>query len=225
MRRFFFVIITFIIFTILVPIIIVTRHEAKMDVKNVDEENEISKIEVIESDVKLKVYNHKTNEIMHLYLEEYIVNVVAAEMPASFELEALKAQAVAARTYAIWKKMIHGEEGDPTHPGAILCTNHAHCQEWLSLEELEQRHGKLWTYIYLPRVKEAVKNTRSIIMTYDLRAVEPLYHSTSGGKTENSEDVFSHKVPYLRSVASPFEERSPSLVNEKKLHSISLSIQ
>ncbi|MBN4050688.1 MAG: stage II sporulation protein D [Alkaliphilus sp.] len=217
MRKFFFVVIAFIVFIVLVPVIIVTREEVRIEGDDVNEDSDATEIEVIESDLMIKVYNHRTSEIMSLYLEDYIVNVVAAEMPASFELEALKAQAVAARTYAIWKKNMHGKEGDPAHSGAILCTDHAHCQEWLSNDELAKIHGKLWIYIYLPRIKESVKNTRGIIMTYNMKPIEPLYHSTSGGKTENSEDVFSNKVSYLRSVPSPFEERSPSLLNEKKL--------
>ncbi|MGV8145804.1 MAG: stage II sporulation protein D [Alkaliphilus sp.] len=217
MRRFFFVVIAFSLFIILVPIIIVAISDTTTVRKDTEEYSDVSEIEVIESDLIIKVYNHRTNKIMSLYLEDYVVNVVAAEMPASFELEALKAQAVAARTYAIWKKNMHGKEGDPAHDGAILCTNHAHCQEWLSDEELRERHGELWMHMYLPRIKESVKSTRSIIMTYNMRPIEPLYHSTSGGKTENSEDVFSNKVSYLRSVSSPFEERSPSLINEKKL--------
>jgi len=95
MRKFFFVVIAFIVFIVLVPVIIVTREEVRIEGDDVNEDSDATEIEVIESDLMIKVYNHRTSEIMSLYLEDYIVNVVAAEMPASFELEALKAQAVA----------------------------------------------------------------------------------------------------------------------------------
>ncbi|SCY87267.1 stage II sporulation protein D [Alkaliphilus peptidifermentans] len=208
-------IITFIITTLIIPIVIITS--CSIDIPAIEKHKQTREIEAVESDLIIKVYNHKTNRVMELYLEEYILNVVAAEMPASFEIEALKAQAVAARTYAIWKLKGFNDKGNTQHPSAPLCTNHTHCQEWLSTDELRERHGRLWMYQYWGKLEEAVESTTGIILTYNMNPIEPLYHSTSGGKTENSEDVFSSEVPYLRSVSSPYEERSPVLVDKQQV--------
>lgn len=214
MRGIFFAIITFIISTLLIPLFILSSCDI-----NVPSRDKPRRVEenIIESDLKITVLNHETNEVMELFLEEYIANVVAAEMPAAFDIEALKAQAVAARTYAIWKMMAFKDRENPQHPEAVLCTSHTHCQEWLSMEDLRERHGRLWMYNYWDKIQEAVEDTRGIIMTYNMEPIEPLYHSTSGGRTENAEDVFSNAKPYLKSVASPYEERSPVLTDTKSL--------
>jgi len=212
MKGIFFAIIAFIVTTLIIPLIIITTFDINIPLR--DKQVKYQQ-ETIESDMKIKVYNHITDEIMELYLEEYLENVVAAEMPGSFELEALKAQAVAARTYAIWKINRFSSTENPIHPGASLCTDHQHCQEWLSSEELKSRHGKEWMNKYWPKIQEAVATTAGVIMTYNMQPIEPLYHSTSGGQTENSEDVYVSALPYLRSVSSPYEERSPVLVDSK----------
>ncbi|ABW20085.1 stage II sporulation protein D [Alkaliphilus oremlandii] len=208
MKGIFFGVIFFLVVTLVMPMIIVTSCDISIPMKDKPVEKN-----VVESDLTVTVYNHKTNKIMELELERYLIGVVAAETPAAFEMEALKAQAVAARTYAVWRKDVNQDAGHPQHPGAILCTNHQHCQEWLSTEELKERHGNKWMKQYLPKIKEAVSSTKGIVMTYNMKPIEPLYHSTSGGITENSEDVFSSALPYLRSVSSPYEEGSPVLVD------------
>ncbi len=212
MKGIFFGILAFIATTLILPLIIITAFN--INIPLIDKQPSHGNI-TIESDMKIKVYNHKTEEIMELYLEEYVKNVVAAEVPAGFEVEAIKAQAVAARTYAIWKINRFKDTENPEHPGASLCTDHQHCQEWLSLEELEDRHGKSWINNYWPKIEEAVASTAGEIMTFNMEPIEPLYHSTSGGQTENSEDVYVSALPYLRSVSSPYEERSPVLVDSK----------
>lgn len=211
MKGIFFAILSVVITTLLIPMLIITSCELNVPIRDKP------KVETVESDMSLTVLNHETGEIMELDLEEYLLNVVAAEMPAAFELEALKAQAVAARTYALWKIISFKDKENPNHPGADLCTSHTHCQEWISKEDLRESHGRLWMYQYWPKIEKAVAETRGIIMTYDMKPIEPLYHSTSGGQTENSEDVFSAAVPYLRSVSSPYEERSPVLVDKKTI--------
>ena len=212
MRGILFGIIFLSITIILMPMFIISS--CNISIPNRDM---LSKQQIIESDLAIVVYNNKTKKNMELGLEDYIIGVVAAEVPAAFEMEALKAQAVAARTYALWRKFTYGDEGSPNHPGAIVCTSHLHCQEWLSMEELKERHGNKWIKEYLPKIKEAVASTKGVVMTYNMQPIEPLYHSTSGGITENSEDVFARNVPYLRSVSSPYEEDSPVLVDSYKI--------
>ena len=85
------------------------------------------------------------------------------------------------------------------------------------MEELKSRHGASWIKELWPRIEEAVKSTRGIIMTYNMEVIQPLYHSSSGGKTENSEDVFASALPYLKSVSSPFEEEAPVFMDKKEI--------
>lgn len=127
-------------------------------------------------------------------LEDYLFGVVAAEMPASFSPEALKAQAVAARTYTMHRiaSNIHG--------GAI-CADHSCCQAWISSEELEQKwEGAFETYA--SAIRSAVKETDGLCLTYDGAAILAAFHSSSNGRTESSENAFGTALPYLVSVES-----------------------
>lgn len=172
-----------------------------------DKDEPVKRIELEENNDALKIYNSKTNEIEEIEIEEYIKGVVAAEMPAAFDIEALKAQAVAARTYAVSRIERFGD-GHPDHPQSPLCTG-IHCQAWLSLDELKQAHGDKWVNEYWPKIREAVDSTKGEVLMFDEELIEPLFHSTSGGMTEDSEDVFVSAKPYLRAVESPYEEDAP----------------
>ncbi len=156
---------------------------------------------------RIKVYNAASNKSESLPLDEYVKGVVAAEMPAAFHIEALKAQAIAARTYAI-SRSIRFESGHPDHPDASLCSG-VHCQAYLSLEELEMLHGEKWIEDYWAKIEESVESTRNLVIYYEGDIVEPLYHSTSGGMTEDAVNVFAVDSPYLKAVESPYEEGSP----------------
>lgn len=174
---------------------------------------EIDREKVVESNQTVRVYVHETKNIVEIDLEEYVKGVVAGEMPAAFELEALKAQAVAARSYAVARMNQLKEGGQPAHPGAELCDG-VHCQVWLSKDKLRQIKTKYWMRDYWPKIEKAVEETKGLILTYQGKPVDqPLFHSTSGGRTENSEDVFAAFVPYLRSVESPYEDRAPHLTD------------
>lgn len=156
------------------------------------------------------VFRHATGKTVTLDLEEYVAGVVAGEMPATFELEALKAQAVAARTYALSKMLRAEESGNSAdHPSAPLCDD-THCQVYRDEEELLELKGKDWMEDGWVKILEAVRATAGEVMYYDGALVEqPLFHSASGGKTENSEDVFVSALPYLRSVDSLYEGEAP----------------
>lgn len=157
----------------------------------------------------IKVYRHISGKTETVAFEDYIKGVVAGEMPASFEQEALKAQAVAARTYSLSKIIRSGEGGNPDHPSAPVCDD-THCQVYRSPDELEEIKSAEWMATGWPKIREAVDSTRGQLMYYQGALVEqPLFHSSSGGKTENSEDVFVSALPYLRSVDSPYETAAP----------------
>nr|WP_312576845.1 stage II sporulation protein D [Sedimentibacter sp.] len=163
----------------------------------------------------IKVYNLKTNDVIVIDFEEYLKGVVASEMPAEFNIEALKAQAVTARTYLLYK-LKKFPDGQPEHPDAPICTG-THCQVWNSKEDLIASHESGWYETYWGKIEEAVNSTRGQILTYEGKIIEPLFHSTSGGRTENSEDVFSNSVPYLRSVESPYENNAPKLHDSEEI--------
>jgi stage II sporulation protein D len=157
----------------------------------------------------INVYRHVSGKTESIPFEDYVKGVVAGEMPADFELEALKAQAVAARTYSLSKIIRSGSGGNPDHPSAPVCDD-THCQVYRSPEELAEIKSAEWMATGWPKIQKAVDSTKGQLMYYQGTLVEqPLFHSSSGGKTENSEDVFVSALPYLRSVDSPYEAAAP----------------
>jgi stage II sporulation protein D len=119
-----------------------------------------------------------------LPLEDYLVGVLGSEMPRSFPLEALKAQAVAARTYALQKKL--EQYGQPFHLGSSV---------------ISQVYGGLKAED--PRTREAVEATRGQVLTYDLQPIEAYFHSSCGGKTESGANALGRDLPYLKPVSCP----------------------
>ncbi len=146
---------------------------------------------------KIKVYNVSDDKVYNLYTEEYLISVVAAEMPSVFETEALKAQAVAARTYSMQKY----NKSDVSHNGADICTNFAHCQAYCSYNEMQDKWGNDFKKNY-NKIKSAVESTRGEYLCYDGTPALTVFHSCSDGKTENAHDVWGGDIPYLVSVDS-----------------------
>ncbi len=163
----------------------------------------------------ISVYNSSTNKIQEMDIETFLYGVLSAEMSSDFSEEALKAQAVAARTYIIYKKENNMTKG---HKGADICTDSNHCQAYFSYDELKKNKGDDWIKESYPKIKKAVDDTKGHILIYDEKAILPLYFSTSSGKTENCEEVFSSQYPYLKSVSSPYEEQSPRYYTETKIN-------
>lgn len=139
-------------------------------------------------------------------LNEYLVGVVGGEMPASFPLEALKAQAVAARTYAVRRMACYGGEGCGKD-GADICTDSSCCQAYTSPQELKANFGEN-ARRYMDKLTEAVYSTDGEVILYNGSPIEALYHSSAGGRTEDAQNVFSSALPYLVGVESPGEEGS-----------------
>jgi len=157
----------------------------------------------------INVYRHASGITESVKFEDYVAGVVAGEMPSNFEMGALKAQAVAARTYSLSKIIRSGDGGNPNHSSAPVCDD-THCQVYRDPIELSRIKSVEWMDTGWPRIKSAVESTKGQLMYYQDKLVEqPLFHSSSGGKTENSEDVFVSAVPYLRSVDSEFESAAP----------------
>ena len=180
------------------------------------ERQELKQIETyLVTDSTLNVYNAKTKKVETMALEDYIVCVVAGEMPASYEKEALKAQAVAARTYTVSKIRSAGGGGCNQGENADICTSSAHCQAFVDMETRKANWGADYA-VYEQKIEEAVAETAGQILVYDGKPIEALYHASSGGKTEDVENVYSNALPYLKSVDSPGEGTMGSNSAEKK---------
>ena len=128
-------------------------------------------------------------------MTDYLTGVVAAEMPAGFEEEALRAQAVAARSYALYCAAAH------RHAGADVCADSGCCQAWLDDAGMHERLGKDYDY-YAAKLRRAVETTAGEYLTYDGAPVFAAFHSSSAGATEDSGRVWN-AVPYLVSVPTP----------------------
>lgn len=137
-------------------------------------------------------------ETLNLTMDEYLIGAVAAEMPASFEPEALKAQAVALRTYAIYKKEFEPER----HPDADICSDPTCCAAWVDEAYLREQWGDDYD-MYLEKITQAVSDTDSLYLTYDGEPVLAAFHSSSNGYTEASSEVWGAALPYLVSVSTP----------------------
>ena len=146
-------------------------------------------------------------------LEEYLVGVVAAEMPAEYHIEALKAQAVAARSYILKK----AETVNSDHKDAIVCDNPAHCKGYIDENGARGKWSDKKEDEYLKKIKTAVAKTKGEYMIYEGETVEAFFFARSGGRTENSEDVWGEKRGYLKSVNSEDDLLHPEAYEEKIL--------
>ncbi len=193
-------IIVFVLLAIVFPALTVKKDSGKTPQDSTpDIEFNISKLPESE-DIMVWIDGNLTK----MPMEEYLVGVVAAEMPASYEMEALKAQAVAARTYTQYKKN-HG--GCSAHTGADICCDSSHCQAYISTEEMAENWGSdLSTYIQ--KIVSAVNETSGELIYYDGEEIQVFFHASAGGRTENSENVYPEALPYLVSVDSQGEESS-----------------
>lgn len=153
--------------------------------------------------IPIVVYDTENDTEMKMDLEEYLKGVVAAEMPAEFDIEALKAQAVAARSFAYGRITGTYKSKEGVHDPRGLCIDPAHCQAWKSKADATKSWGVLFAARNWGKIERAVSETRGVIAVYDGKIANTLFHSNSGGRTENSEEVWDGvSVPYLRSVES-----------------------
>lgn len=152
--------------------------------------------------VQLAVKDGDAVEIMAL--DVYLQGVVRGEMPASFELEALKAQAAAERTYIYYQLAAGRKEA---HPNADVCTDPSCCNAWLSEEAAREKWGGDFDG-WESRIEEAVAATDGQVALYDGQPILAVFHSSSAGKTAGAGDVWSGDMPYLRSVDSPEGEET-----------------
>ena len=149
----------------------------------------------------IKLLHKSSDEVEEVNVDEYLCNVVAAEMPASFEMEALKAQAVVARTYTVYK-VEHKK-----HDNADICDDSSCCQAWISKEERLNKWEESKREEYWDKILKAVNETKGQIITYENQPINAFFHSNSGGKTEIPVNVWGKSnLPYLQVVETAGEE-------------------
>ena len=151
----------------------------------------------------IKLYHQDSNQIEELPIDQYLYGVVSAEMPASYEIEALKAQAIVARTYTLYQII----KGSKKHEGADICDKSTCCQAWISKEDrlakwAEDERESNWN-----KIEQAVNETSGKIITYDGEPIDAFFHANSGGKTESASNVWGgENLPYLQSVETSGED-------------------
>lgn len=159
------------------------------------------------SEVIVRVHRTATNTIERVTLSNYLVGVVAAEMPSDFHIEALKAQAMAARTYVV-RRLV----SDPSSQIKDNVDNQAYKNkdEW----------RKLWGNQYdkkMKKIEKAVSDTDNLVITYHHELISPVFFSTGNGRTEYAGDYWQTDVPYLKSVESPWDKKSPKYEGKKRM--------
>lgn len=169
---------------------------------NINQNNDVVNEENKNFGTIINLYR-KNGSIVSMELDEYLIGVVGAEMPASFNIEALKAQAIVARTYTL--KTINS--------GKKLSDDNS-TQNYKSNEELKNTWGSSYN-TYYNKVRSAVIDTKGIVIKYNSGLIDALYHSTSNGYTEDASNVWKNSVPYLKSVSSEYDTTNKNFIYNK----------
>lgn len=214
MRKVLLYILCMVFLCFLIPILFTTKNK----IKEVERDNEVQeKEEIITYDYgkynKVKLLHAKTGGIEEIELDTYLLGVVSSEMPASFEIEALKAQAVVARTYTIYK-ITEGKK----HESADICDDSKCCQAWISKEDRLNKWDEQNKEEYWAKIEEAVNSTKGKIVTYEGKPINAFFHSNSGGKTDTATSVWGgSNYPYLQTVATSEEDTYSQYSSEVNL--------
>lgn len=217
MKKIILLMLIFIIICFAIPILLTNAFKTG---KNIMASTENTILITYEETPKIKEYNYdnygtvkllhtKINSVEQIAIDEYLYGVVSAEMPVNFNIEALKAQAIVARTYTIYKII----QNSGKHENADICDNSACCQAWISkqdrLEKWKQNSDESissnpeanWN-----KIIAAVEETKGKIITYNGQPINAFFHSNSGGKTEIPLNVWGGTgYPYLQTVATSGE--------------------
>ena len=209
MKKIGLCVLVFVILCFLLPVVFTKPFQiAEASGQNTEKEENIIEGQT-EQEYDYKQYNTiqllhaSTAEVEELPLDTYLYGVVSSEMPASFEKEALKAQAVVARTYTIYKIQNDSQK----HEGADICDNSACCQAWISKEARLAKWEESTREEYWNKIVTAVEETKGKIITYEGKPINAFFHANSGGKTETTLNVWGGSgYPYLQTVATTGEE-------------------
>ena len=213
MKKAIFYIIWFITIVFILPVIFTTSPKSQETIAQEEnqtqstEENNNIKTEDMNPYYlkyqKIKLLHTGTGEIEELDMNEYLYGVVSAEMPASYEKEALKAQAIVARTYTIYQAMNNGSK----HENADICDDYACCQAWSRKEDRFAKWNENEAEANWQKNVECVDGTTGKIILYDEKPINAFFHSNSGGITETSLNIWGGiDYPYLKSVETSGED-------------------
>lgn len=209
MLKFKIVAIALLFVIIIVPF---TAYSVKNDNKD---DNNTKRTEDI-YDMEILLYRTESKSVQKINGYEYICAVVAGEMPANFEAEALKAQTVAAFTYML-NKMNYVKENpdvDIGHAGGYVCDDYSHCKAYLSKNEALEKWGKSWFEKYYPRIEDAVSSVFGKYITYDGQPVNAVFHAISNGNTCSAKEVWGNEVSYLTSVSCESDKNAEGYKTE-----------
>lgn len=201
MKKLLIVYTAFLFIIYLIPSMICTRTVASINSDSQSDSGEIPKKTVT-------VYFKDTSEKKSMPIEEYLLGVVAAEMPANFPLEALKAQAVASRSYVL-DKMVSGGNKIESHYGADVCTDSAHCKAWISKDDRFKKWAESEAEKNWAKISAAVTETAGEYMTFEGEPITAVFYAISAGTTERAEDVWGGNVPYLQNADSSLDVNAP----------------
>ncbi len=151
------------------------------------------------SPVEPSIMLSSEGEVDVITVEEYVVGVVAHEVPHTFDTEALKAQAVAARTYLYYCLLNNSHQ----HDNADVCTDITHCCGYITVEQLSGRYGEKYAKDAISAARDAAYSTEGEVLLYEDKPILSLWHSSSWESTEDCEAVFSTPLPYLVSRPTP----------------------
>lgn len=202
MRRVVIYFFVLILLCFLIPILFTQKNISKETISNqIDENNVIPEYDYGKYN-KVKLLHADSEEVEEIELDIYLLGVVCSEMPASFEEEALKAQAVVARTYTIYKIANQSK-----HENADICDDSKCCQAWISKEERLSKWNEKERENNWAKIENAVNSTKGKIITYEGNPINAFFHSNSGGITDTATAVWGgSNYPYLQAVQTSGED-------------------
>ncbi len=212
MKKILLYFVAFIFVCFLLPALL-TKQNTPVN-SNEIEENQVNQIEKYDYQNygTIRLLHKKTGEVEEVELDQYLCHVVSAEMPATYELEALKAQAVVARTYTIYKVK------NKKHENADICDDSTCCQAWVSKEDRLARWEESQRESNWQKIEQCVKETKGKVITYNNEPINAFFHSNSGGTTELPVNVWGGTgLPYLQVVETAGEEGYQQYASEVEL--------
>lgn len=208
MKKILIYLLSFILICFVIPAILTRRTVNTISQENTNIENQQSQQDK-ENEQNYQYSKYGTITLLHkktgnteqVNIDDYLCNVVSAEMPADFEIEALKAQAIVARTYTIYKIL------NKKHENADICDDSTCCQAWISKEDRLARWEESKRENNWQKINDCVNSTKGKIITYNNQPINAFFHSNSGGVTEIPVNVWGGTgYPYLQSVETSGED-------------------
>ena len=210
MKKIFIYLLGFIIIFFIIPTLLTIsppKENVEETISNIEENSEETVKQQEQYDYQkyktIKLLHQESGQVEELNIDEYLYGVVSSEMPANYEIEALKAQAIVARTYTIYQ-IIHNSG---KHENADICDDFNCCQAWISKDERMAKWSAEEAESNWNKILEAVNSTSGKIITYNGEPINAFFHANSGGITESSLNIWGGiDYPYLKSVETAGEE-------------------